>query len=428
MKPTYEERRQGDFEFRLDNAAKIFPGMLSRRRSTMFRLAARIDAPVNLVLLQQAYEAMLERCPYYRVELRKGLFWYYLEYNDSIPKVEAESRYPCMYVPYKKRGVFPHRVLAYRNRIAFEVAHCLTDGTGALEFLNGLILEYLRRRGETIDSEGVLIDCRDAPDPAEYEDSFRKHYQKGIPPAERLTPALRFGGKAARPPVFHVIEGIMDSSRLKEVAGSYGVTIGEFLTALLLDISRKEMLSRGMRPRPIRISIPINLRRFFESATMRNFVLAVEPGIDPRLGEFSFEDIIQKVHHFMRTELDHRFIRRQIVRNIQGEMKLLIKIVPRVVKDIVLRRMYSVYGTRIFTLGFSNLARVSIPEQMMPFVEEYQFIPPPHDNALNATSIAFKGRTSVVFASTIAARSLESRFFSRLRQMGVGVSIRTNRR
>ena len=100
-----------------------------------------------------------------------------------------------------------------------------------------------------------------------------------------------------------------------------------------------------MAPKPIRISIPINLRRFFGSGTMRNFVLAVEPGIDPRLGEFTFEEIITKVHYYMRTQLDHRFIRRQIVRNVQGENNPFIKIVPRGIKDLVLRRMYSVFGT-----------------------------------------------------------------------------------
>ena len=191
-----------DFEFRLDNAAKIFPGMLSRRRTTMFRLAVDIDAPVKVELLQQAYEAMLVRCPYFRVELRRGLFWYYFEHNPAVPRVEAESRYPCLYLPYKKRGVFPHRVVAFRNRIAFEVAHTLTDGTGALAFLNGLLLEYLRRRGEEIDSAGSIIDCRESPDPQEYEESFRLQYQKGVPPRREAFPGPALRGKGGQAPGF----------------------------------------------------------------------------------------------------------------------------------------------------------------------------------------------------------------------------------
>ena len=65
---------------------------------------------------------------------------------------------------------------------------------------------------------------------------------------------------------------------------------------------------------------------------------------------------------------------------------------------------------------------------MKPFVRDYHFIPPPHDNALNATSIAFKGRTIVAFAGTTEDRSLERRFFTRLRELDIPVAIRTNRR
>ncbi len=394
----------------------------------MFRLSAEIDAPVKVHLLEEAYSRMLERCPYYRVELRKGLFWYYFEHNPSTPRVEAESRYPCLYQPYKKPGVFPHRVLAYRNRIAFEVAHCLTDGTGALNFLNGLVAEYLRLRGETIATGNLPIDPREEAKPGEFADGFREAYRPGVPPAKPLTKALRFGGRPVKIPQFYMIEGRVVGAELKAKAGEFGVTIGEFLTALLIHVCDQEMKKKGMRKRPIRISIPMNLRRFYGSITMRNFVLSVEPGIDPRLGDFSFEDIIAKVHHFMRSELDHRFILRQIARNIQGELNPLVKIVPLGVKDFILRRMYALYGTSIFTLGFSNLGRVSIPDDLGSFIRSYQFIPPPHDNALNATSIAYHGTTSLTFASTIEDTGIERSFFRALRRMGLHVAIKTNRR
>jgi NRPS condensation-like uncharacterized protein len=416
------------YPYRLDNAALIFPGMLSPRRTTIFRLAASIDEAVVISRLQAAVDTMMERCPYYRVDLRRGVFWYYLEYCDTPVAVEAESRYPCMYIPFKRRGVLPLRVIAFRNRIALEISHILTDGTGALAFLNGLLVEYFRLRGDDVDPEKTLLDPHGPIDPQEYEDSFHKEYRKGVPPADRKDRALHFGGSAVKPPIFYVIEGILDSNQLHGYAREKGVTVGEFLTALMIDVAREEMLARKLSPKPIRIAIPINLRQFFPSRTMRNFVLSVEPGIDPRLGDFSFDDILAKVHHFMRTELDHRFIRRQIVRNLKSEKNPFIRIVPRVIKDPILRWAYSAFGTSIFTIGFSNLGRVRIPETMQPRIESYQFIPPPHNNALNATSISYGGKTRIVFAGTTQDTPLERRFFRRLRAMGLAVSIRTNRR
>ncbi|MFA7567406.1 MAG: alcohol acetyltransferase, partial [Alkalispirochaeta sp.] len=82
-----------ELPYQLDNAALIFPGMLSPRRTTVFRIAATIDEPVVVSRLQTALDTMVERCPYYRVDLRRGLFWYYFEYTDTPVRVEADSRY-----------------------------------------------------------------------------------------------------------------------------------------------------------------------------------------------------------------------------------------------------------------------------------------------------------------------------------------------
>ncbi|MFP4151401.1 MAG: alcohol acetyltransferase [Alkalispirochaeta sp.] len=415
------------YSYRLDNAAKIFPGMLSRRRSTVFRLAATLREAIDVATLQEAYDAMLQRCPYFHVELRKGVFWYYFERSAVPALVEAESRYPCMYIPFKRRGVHPFRLIAFRNRIAFEVSHILTDGAGALAFLNGVIAEYLRRRGVPLDTRELPVDVHRPIDEEEYEDSFAREYRPRIPPAPPSSPALHFGGTAMPPPVFLVVEGRIPGKELKNVAREQNVTIGEYLTALLIDVAREEMEFRGLSPRPIRVSIPINLRRFFPSRTMRNFVLAVDPGVDFRLGDFGFDDILAKVHYFMRSELDAKHIRRQIVRNMKSEKNPFIRIVPLLIKDPILRWAYSLYGTRNFTIGFSNLGNVSVPEAMQPYIEGYSFIPPPHNNALNATAIAFAGETRLAFAGTTGDRSIERRFFARLRERGVPVAITTNR-
>jgi hypothetical protein len=105
-----------------------------------------------------------------------------------------------------------------------------------------------------------------------------------------------------------------------------------------------------------------------------------------------------------------------------------VKIVPLGIKDFTLRRMYALYGTSIFTLGFSNLGRVSIPDDLGSFIRAYQFIPPPHDNALNATSIAYGGTTCLTFASTLEETGIERSFFRALRRMGLHVAVKTNRR
>ena len=392
----------------------------------MFRVSADIDKPVKVSLLKEALAAMLRRCPYYRVHLRTGLFWYYLEAIDAEPQVEAESRYPCMYLPYKKREVFPFRVLAYRNRIILEMAHFLTDGGGALRFLNGIILEYLRRRGEKIDSEGMLIEADEPVQKEEFEDSFHKYYAKGAPQAKKVPKSIQLKGRREKPPIVHIYQGTVESSRLKEHAKAKGVTIGEFLTALLLYTIQEEMEEKKMKPRPIRVGIPADLRKIFPSRTMRNFVLTIEPEIDPRLGLFTFDEIVKKVHFFMKMEFDPRMIRKQFARNIAGQTNLLLRIVPRILKDPFMRYLYNHYGRKAFATTFSNLGRITLPEDLKPFVKDYQFLPPPHKRSSFVTSLAYNGKTHIFFGSTIKERTFEHRFFTSLRKMDIPVSIRTN--
>lgn len=424
--PITMPQSEHPYDYRLDNAALIFPPQLCKRESTIFRLSADIDKPVNLELLNSALQAMLKRCPYYKVQLRKGLFWYYIEPSATEARVEAESRYPCLYLPYKKRGVLPFRVLAYKNRIIFEVSHFITDGGGALRFLNGLLLEYLRHRGETIDAQGLILECGDPIDPEEYEDSFHKHYAKGAPIAKGLPPALQLKGKKEKAPVYHILQGSMKSSELKLEAKKLGVTIGEFLTAMLIFSIQQERKERRLRPKPIRVSIPMNLRKLYPSKTMRNFVLTLEPEIDPRLGFFSFQDIAQKVHHFMRLELDPRMIKKQFARNVSSQKNPFLRIVPRIIKDPAMRHFYRRFGRRAFSTSLSNLGRVEIPEAMKPFIKEYHFIPPPHKRSIFTTSIAYNGVTQFFFGSTVKDHRLERRFFTNIRKMGISVSIRSN--
>ena len=424
----YIQGMDQEFEFRLDNAAKIFAAQHSKRRTTMFRLSADLSEPVNLDRLTTAYEHMLIRCPYYRVQLRRGLFWYYIEPCETKAHVEAESRYPCMYIPFKRRGMLPFRVLAYKQRIIFEVAHLITDGTGALEFLNGIILEYLRLGGHEVPSEHMVLDCREPLDPAEFEDSFQQLYEKGIPGPVKTDRAYQVRGRALRVPRYDIIEGIMESDALKLEAKKYGATIGEFLTALLLDTLMNDMLVHSRRKKPVRISIPINLRKMFPSQTMRNFALTIEPGIDPRLGSFSFEEIVEKVRQFMKMELDQRSIKRQIARNVGSERNPFVRIIPLSLKDPILRKFYERFGSITFTLSLSNLGRVELPEGMKEHVRAYQFIPPPHGRKLSVTSIAYGGKTSIIFGSTITNTEIERSFFSQLRKMGIHVTIKTNRR
>jgi hypothetical protein len=87
----------------LDNAAKIYPTASSNRSPAVFRLSARMRAPVRLSALQQASDALLPRCPYFQVYLRRGLFWYYLQRHRETPRVQLLDSLPLEAMPAQGR-------------------------------------------------------------------------------------------------------------------------------------------------------------------------------------------------------------------------------------------------------------------------------------------------------------------------------------
>ena len=139
MKEGYSNWRK------LDNAALAFPLVTGKNDTRVFRFYCELKENVKPELLQAALEKTMEKYPLFQMVLRKGLFWFYLEHRDIRPIVKEEKKPPCsrLYIPDKKNLLF--QVSYYEKRINFEVFHALTDGTGAMHFLQELVSNYLKK-------------------------------------------------------------------------------------------------------------------------------------------------------------------------------------------------------------------------------------------------------------------------------------------
>ena len=128
---------------KLDNAALAFPLVTGKNDTRVFRFYCQLKEEVNGEILQAALDQTMEKYPLFQAVLRKGLFWFYLEHRDIRAVVKPETEPPCsrLYIPDKKSLLF--QVSYDKNRINFEVFHALTDGTGAMHFLQELVQDYL---------------------------------------------------------------------------------------------------------------------------------------------------------------------------------------------------------------------------------------------------------------------------------------------
>lgn len=417
--------------YRLDNAGKVYPAIISHRRTSLFRISATLRKEINVSLLQKALDSVITRFPYFNVQIKAGMFWFFFETNEHSPKIEQDSLYPCMAMNVKKDRMHLFRVRAFYRTVSVEFSHILTDGTGALIFLKTLLFQYFTELGYEPDpsDDPFIFDPSAKPEQGEYEDAFKKVFNKKLPFKRRQTRAFHLPLPLDWPGRYHILTGIIPAEQILDKSREHNVSLTEFLTALLID-SYREFCMENIRPRrlkPIVINVPVNLRPIFDSRTMKNFFLPLEPAIDPRLGEYSFEEIISKVHHYMRHEVDNKVLNQQITRNVKGEMNTMIRIMPLFLKNMILPVIYNVLGENNYSCGLSNMGRVSMPGDLSTLIERFEFIPASSTGLkTKAGIISYEGKMYISFGRLTRDCPIERIFFRKLRKMGIHIKIESN--
>ena len=214
--------------------------------------------------LQKAVERTLEKYPLYCSVLRKGLFWFYMEQRNLKPKVKAEDRPPCsgLYVPDQKSFLF--EVSYYQKKINLEVFHCLTDGTGALNFLKELVRNYLVIQYPSIPFPS-LSEEEISTESDHEEDSFSQYYSRADHGTmKKSRPAFQLKGERLEQEEMSILELILSAEEVHRKAKSYGVSVTVFLSAALLCAIHEEM-PRSQMKKPVTLMVPVNLRNYFRS-------------------------------------------------------------------------------------------------------------------------------------------------------------------
>lgn len=414
--------------FRLDNAAKIYPAARSAKWNAVFRMAAVMKQEVDPELLQQALEDVIDRFPTLRVTLRKGFFWYYLQYLTATPKISEETAYPCTMMPITGRD-YLFRVLYHSHRISVEVFHSLTDGTGCITFLKTLVLRYCELSGAQIEDMGDVLHYDDNPTPEEVEDSFGRCIDKSKGVLGRNEPkAFQIKGQKEKKGILNVTHGSMAFEQLHGAAKRYGCTINTYLvSALTLAFLRREQYECKAKKLPIRIQVPINLRRIFGSTTLRNFAGYYNTTLP--FGEWTFEDIVRQMDTQIRENITPDYCQRFINSNVALEKNPIIRVAPRFLKTAIMDMSFYFVGENVMSCAFSNIGNVSTPSELKDYIERFEFVLGAQKYMCNSmTCASYNGITVITFSRSSKDPILEREFFKILTEHGIDVSVASNRR
>jgi len=414
---------------KLDNAAKIYPSVTSKKSTNVYRVSVKLVEMVEPDLLQVALEKALEELPFFGVKLRKGFFWYYLERNFAKPMVSIDHRFPCASIDKFNANGFLFRLTYYNKMVNFDGFHVLTDGFGALYFIKTILLHYFKQKYPEQIKTDVLPEIEDASSREFASDSFLRHWRESEEVGKPYRPqAYRIKGVPLFNREIKVIHGIVSTKALLALAKEHDTTITIFLTAVLMYSIYKESFQYNMRKnRPIEISVPVNLRAYFDSSTLRNFFAVISTGMDfYQNRNIPFDEVLAFVKEDLKTKINREHLAAKIKYNVSAQQNIMLRAIPIPIKDLALKIIYKI-GEKSLTSTLTNMGRITVPEELEPFIDRFLIHVWVNDVQQKKIGMcSYKDQMVISFTSGIEETSIEYRFFKILTDYGLGVTVSTN--
>lgn len=415
---------------RLDNVGKIYPAVKTRNWVYVFRLSADLNEKIDAGVMQRALDITVKRFPSIAVRLRIGFFWYYLEELKNAPSILSEQAYPFARTLFDDIRKCAFRALVYENRIAIEFFHSITDGNGGLIFLKTLIAEYMfQKHGAHIPNTNGVLDRFEEPSDEELVDSVEKYAgEVGFPRSEKT--AFKITGTPSKKGFKTNTTFILDAPTIVNEAKRRGVTVTAFMTSVLMLASwriQDKKIATQWRKKPIKVLIPVNLRNIFPSKSLRNFVLFITPGIEPKYGEMSFDEICTSVNYQMRLELTPRRMGARMATNLNPEKMPLLRIFPLFMKNIVMRTVFYSVGEKKSCLTLSNLGVVTVPKELEKTIKRFDFLLDVQSHApYNSGLITYNNTMYLNIIRNIKENHLERELYQVFKDLGIKVRVESN--
>ncbi len=402
--------------FDIDNSAILYLALMRKRHTNVYRFTMTMTERVDPDCLQQAADRVYRRFPTIMVGFRPGFFRYSMVPAPCAPQVRPDPG--CLKTMTREEIEHCAYRLYYRDReISFEAFHAVTDGYGAVASFTTLVAEYLRiRHGAQIPVCNTLREVTEEPAAHELEDSYltsqsgkplhlpsRVSYQ--LPPADSLKRV-------------HTCARTYPTERLLGAARREGVSLtalfSGIMAAAIMDIQRRHR----KKLQPVRIMVPVDLRRMFHSGTLRNFILYALPTMEPGEERLPLRELLRKFHNQMKEQVQPGRMAAIMAYNVRMQASLWFRWIPLAVKCAVMRLIYRFFGESNSSITLTNLGNVQLPAEMEPYVEGLQVILTPRAGSpYNCAVISCGGRITINLSRFCPSSELEEGFFHRLEQV-----------
>lgn len=403
--------------YKIDNVAKIFLATVSKRDTRSFRLSCTLKENIDPKLLQEAVLSAIQDRPQVQVRIRRGIFWHYMEDTDLEPEVHEEQDRICplLYVPAKT--MLHYQVTYFGKRINLEMFHALADGTGAMEFLNIIVLAYLKLKYPGQLSDVTIHSGASAGDLS--QDSYRQFYgNRGLSKNTPKDKAYHPGGIKFPFNQLQFYEIHMPASQIKQRAKELNISITSYLGAAWMLAIRDEMPPRKNNI-PITISMPVNLRNYFPSQTSRNFFNSVNIThiFDT---DITLDELAKEFDATLKSQLTEENIKKQMDSFETMEYVAPVRAVPLAIKQLVVRYFTKKSGKKV-SMVFSNMGVQRPPEEVGAYIDNYSGFC--STNTLFSTMFGYRGELTLGVSSAYMNTGVVKNFVRGLVASGIDIKV-----
>ena len=406
---------------RLDNSAKIFPISAGKKYSTVFRFSAVMKEKVHPKKLEKAVIKTLEEYKSFKVRMKAGFFWYYFEENPKKPIIEKEKEYPCKYINPRTNNNYQFKVTYFENKINIDIFHSLTDGNSGMTFFKEIIYNYLEiLHPEEFNDERTLRKIE-----YDTEDSYMKNYDKKSKSNASSQKAYELKGRKIGLGAISAIHEIINLEQLKQECKKYEATITQYLTSVLIYSIYEENYKKYNGKKPIKVCIPVNLKKYFQSKTMANFFSYITL-IAKKENMETFDKIVEFVKNDFKQKLTEEEIMKTMSANVKLGNNIAVKVVPLFLKKILVRLSY-LEIRKYTTITYSNIGRIGIIGKYQDYIDYFlMLIAPEPVEKIKCSSCTFENKMVFTFTSILKDNSIEKRFYQFLHERGIDVTIESN--
>ena len=411
--------------FPIDNASILYLSLMRKDHCNSYRFTITLTEDVCPETLQNAVDRIYRRFPLVIAGFQPGVFRYYQIPSSAAPKVQSD---PGCLITMSREEIrnCAFRVYYKENTVSIEAFHALADGYGAIACFSTLIAEYLRLKyGTFIPISETLLDLEQAPMLPELEDSYLDHAE-GTPLHLPSRYAYQLpGGDLGREAVHtHTIQ--LPAQKLLDASRKHGVSVTTLISAVMsatvMEIQKKQ--TSGKKIKPVRIMVPVDLRRMFPSRTLRNFILYVLPTMEPEDNEKDMSSLLRSFASQMQAQLEKSRLASIMAYNVKTQGSWYFGLIPMSVKLAIMRLAYRYFGESNSSVTVTNLGNVRLPEEMKGYVRNLEVtLTPRMRSPYNCAILSYDGNLSIRISRFPKDSELEAIFMRNLDAVLNGESV-----